>query len=241
MTLQLMQYFGATADWQDDRIEVEPGGYQPRSFTVEADWSAASYWYAMAAFSDDLDLRLGGLFADSWQGDSVLAGMMQPFGIQTDFEKNGIHLTRTGAAPRPLFEQDFLECPDIAQTLAVVCGGLGVQGLFSGLETLSIKETDRVAALKTELAKVGVSFVKLPPHFSKKSPGKTFFSVEDQAAWSTTPQFATYGDHRMAMAFAPLAMIQPIEIQHPEVVSKSYPAFWEDLKKAGFVTMNDER
>jgi len=234
MTLKLMQYFGATADWQDDRIEVEPGGYQPRSFTVEADWSAASYWYAMATFSDNLDLRLGGLFADSWQGDSVLAKMMQTFGIQTVFEKNGIHLTQTGRAPKPLFEQDFLECPDIAQTLAVVCGGLGVQGLFSGLETLSIKETDRVAALKTELAKVGVSFAKLPPHFSKKSPGKTFFSVEGQAAWATTPQFATYGDHRMAMAFAPLAMIQPITIEHPEVVSKSYPAFWEDLKKAGY-------
>ena len=253
MTLRLMRHFGAAAAWQGERIAVEPGGYTPRPLRVEADWSAASYWYAMAAFSDDLDLHLGGLFAESWQGDAVLADMMQSFGIQTSFEgtglsakasaEAGIRLSKNGRRTKPLFEQDFLECPDIAQTLAVVCAGLGVQGLFSGLETLSIKETDRIAALKTELAKVGVSFVKLPPHFSKKTPGKVFYSLEGlpavalakEAPPPVPPRFATYGDHRMAMSFAPLAFFQPIEIEQPGVVEKSYPGFWEDLRRAGFV------
>jgi len=234
MTLQIMRYFGATAAWQGERIVVEPGEYSARPFQVEADWSAASYWYAMAAFSDDLDLRLRGLFPDSWQGDAVLAEMMQRFGIQTFFEEQGIFLKKSDTAPRPFFEKDFLECPDIAQTLAVVCAGLGIQGLFTGLETLSIKETDRIAALKTELAKVGAWFSKLPARFSKKMPEKVFYSIEGRAGWSLPPRFATYGDHRMAMAFAPLAMFQPIEIEHPEVVSKSYPKFWADLQRAGF-------
>ena len=242
MTLRLMRHFGAAADWQDGRITVEPGGYAPRPLRVEADWSAASYWYAMAAFSDDLDLRLGGLFAQSWQGDAVLADMMQRgFGIQTEFEEAGIRLTKSGATVKRVFEQDFLECPDIAQTLAVVCAGLGVSGLFSGLETLSIKETDRIAALKTELVKVGVSFAKLPPRFSKKSPDKVFYALEGPMIWSSTPpRFATYGDHRMAMAFAPLAFLGPVEIEHPGVVAKSYPGFWEDLGWAGFAARTSD-
>jgi 3-phosphoshikimate 1-carboxyvinyltransferase len=234
MTLQLMRYFGAQAEWQDDRIVVSPGNYTPKKFVVEADWSAASYWYALAALAESPDIRLNGLFADSWQGDAVLSKMMQSFGIQTIFEEKGIRIQATGAAPKPLFEWNFLECPDIAQTLAVVCAGLGVQGIFSGLETLSIKETDRIAAIRNELAKVGVSFSKLPPHFSKKSPGQTFFLVEGKAHWQAPPHFATYGDHRMAMAFAPLALLAPIVIEDPEVVRKSYGSFWEHLKAAGF-------
>lgn len=234
MTLGLMRHFGASVAWKDESIIVEPGQYKPRCLVVEADWSAASYWYAMAAFSDDLDLSLIGLQEDSWQGDSVLAGMMQRFDIQTIFEEGGIRLKKMGNIPRPLFEKDFLECPDIAQTLAVVCAGLGTTGVFSGLETLSIKETDRIGALKTELAKVGVSFAKLPAHFSKKWPEKIFYSLEEKANLSPAPRFATYGDHRMAMAFAAFAMLGPVEIEHPEVVSKSYPQFWEHLKSMGF-------
>lgn len=235
MTLQLMRYLGAQAHWTPEgHIVVAAGGYTPKSFVVEADWSAASYWYSMAAFSDDLDLKLRGLFAGSWQGDAVLATMMQQFGIATDFEADGIRLRASGQPPKPVFDWDFLECPDIAQTLAVVCAGLGVQGLFTGLETLSIKETDRIAALRAELAKVGTGFSKLPPRFSKKSPDKTFYLVDGKAQWTTPPRFATYGDHRMAMAFAPLAFFDPVEIEHPGVVSKSYPQFWEHLKGLGF-------
>ncbi len=234
MTLGLMRHFGAEVDWQGKTLVVAPGQYTPRRLTVEADWSAASYWYAMAAFSDILDLRLQGLQQYSWQGDSVLAEMMQRFDIQTIFGENEVRLSKMGKAPKPVFEQDFLECPDIAQTLAVVCAGLGTIGVFSGLETLSIKETDRIGALKTELEKVGVSFAKLPARFSKKSIEKTFYNLENKAELSSTPRFASYGDHRMAMAFAAFAMLGPVEIENPEVVSKSYPQFWEHLKKLGF-------
>lgn len=234
MTLGLMRHFGATVDWQGDAIVVAPGKYTPRPLAVEADWSAASYWYAMAAFSSELDLTLQGLQEQSLQGDSVLAKMMQRFDIQSTFGDNEVRLTKMGKGAKALFEQDFLECPDIAQTLAVVCAGLGTTGVFSGLETLSIKETDRIGALKTELAKVGVSFSKLPAHFSKKSPDKIFYNLEGSANLSALPRFATYGDHRMAMAFAAFAMLGAIEIENPEVVSKSYPQFWEHLKQVGF-------
>jgi len=236
MTLGLMRHFGATVAWQGEAIVVAPGTYQPKPLVVEADWSAASYWYAMAAFSDDLDLTLQGLQEQSWQGDSVLASMMQRFGIQSVFGENEVHLKKTGTPPRPIFEYDFLACPDIAQTLAVVCSGLGTQGVFSGLETLSIKETDRIGALKAELMKVGTFFSKLPARFSKKWPEKTFYSLETQANLSAVPRFATYGDHRMAMAFAAFAMLGPVEIENPEVVSKSYPQFWAHLQQMGFET-----
>jgi 3-phosphoshikimate 1-carboxyvinyltransferase len=235
MTLHLMRHFGARVHWQGEHIIVEAGAYTPKKFTVEADWSAASYWYAMAALAQEPDIQLNGLFADSWQGDAVLSRMMQSFGIQTIFGENGIRLQASGMPPKPIFEWNFLECPDIAQTLAVVCAGLGIQGIFSGLETLSIKETDRIAALRNELKKVGVSFSKLPPHFSKKSPNQTFYMVDGKAHWTETPQFATYGDHRMAMAFAPLALLGPVDMEDPEVVRKSYGSFWDHLREVGFI------
>ena len=232
LTLRLMQYFGADCGWEGEHIVVQPGAYQPRTLRVEADWSAASYWYSIAALAGEATIHLGGLFADSAQGDAVLAKMMRHFGVSSQFDTDGVLLQKPrGAAVRPLFEWDFLECPDIAQTLAVTCAGLGVQGLFSGLETLIIKETDRIAAIKAELAKVGVSFAKLPARFSSKHPDRTYYLVEGKAHWEPTqaPVFATYNDHRMAMAFAPLALLGPIEIEHPEVVKKSYLQFWEHL------------
>ncbi|MCF8246371.1 MAG: 3-phosphoshikimate 1-carboxyvinyltransferase [Saprospiraceae bacterium] len=233
MTLLMMAYFGVGHEWEGDVIRVPPGKYQPRPFNVEADWSAASYYYAMAAFSDRCDLRLHGLFSDSWQGDSALAGMMQAFGVESIFYKNTLHLTKLPGT-KPFFEWDFLPCPDVAQTLAVVCGGLGVHGLFSGLETLRIKETDRIAALQNELAKVQVFLSKLPDRFSQKAD-KEFFMIEGKAVVADSPVILTYEDHRMAMAFSPLSMLGDIKIEHPAVVEKSYPAFWEDLKSLGFV------
>ncbi len=233
MTLHMMAYFGIGHGWEGDVIKVQPGRYQPRPFSVEADWSAASYYYAMAAFSDRCDLRLHGLFQESMQGDSVLAGMMQAFGVESLFHKGTVHLSKLPVSPKPFFEWDFLPCPDVAQTLAVVCGGLGVHGLFSGLETLRIKEADRIAALQTELAKVQVFLSKLPDRFAKKSD-KEFFMVEGKAVVEGSPLFYTYEDHRMAMAFAPLAMLGEIMIEAPGVVEKSYPRFWEDLRTLGF-------
>jgi len=143
-------------------------------------------------------------------------------------------LTKTGAALPPMFEWDFILCPDIAQTMAVICAGLGVQGLFTGLETLSIKETDRIQALKNELGKVTAYLSKLPARFSPNS-NKEYFTVEGTASFGDVPTFDTYEDHRMAMAFAPLAMLGQIKIEDPMVVIKSYPAFYEDLELLGFI------
>lgn len=238
MTLNLMAYFGVEHTWEGQKIIVKHQTYQAKEFTVEADWSAASYHYAMAAFADELDLQLNGLQANSVQGDSVLAEMMQVFSIQTTYNETGVRLTKTDTPTAPIFECDFIKCPDIAQTLAVVCGGLGVQGLFTGLQTLSIKETDRIAALQNELNKVNVFFNKLPAKFSKKS-GKDYYMIEGKAAFPEVPVFETYEDHRMAMAFAPLAMLDTIKINEPMVVVKSYPSFYEDLETLGFEVEKD--
>lgn len=233
MTLALMRHFGVQSQWIEQTIKIAPQDYTPREFIVEADWSAASYYYAMAALAEAPDLQLNGLFRESAQGDAVLATMMTAFGIQTEYNEHGIRLYKKETPLPPAFEYDFLECPDLAQTLAVVCAGLGVYGAFTGLQTLLIKETDRIAALKNELAKVGVSLAALPPRFAQKS-GKTFYTIEGQAIVKNIPTFATYEDHRMAMAFAPLAMLGDIRIEEPEVVVKSYPDFWEDIERLGF-------
>jgi len=233
MTLGLLNYFGVAHTWEGNVITVPWQEYVAKPFIVEADWSAASYYYALAAFAEEVDLQLNGLFENSLQGDAVLVAMMERFGISTEFNEEGIRLRKSGAVPQPVFEYDFIECPDLAQTLAVVCAGTGVHGVFTGLETLKIKETDRIAALKNELAKVNVTLSALPPRFSQKS-GKQYFSVEGAIQVEEIPIFATYEDHRMAMAFAPLAMFGTIGIEHPGVVEKSYPDFWEDLQKLGF-------
>lgn len=227
MTLSLMRYFGVEHQWRDQTIIVQPQSYKARPFTVEADWSAASYHYAMAAFADEPDLQLNGLFEDSVQGDAVLAGMMTHFGLQSTFNEKGVRLTKNQKPTAGTFEKDFLYCPDLAQTLAVVCAGREVKGRFTGLQTLRIKETDRIAALNQELKKVGVNF-------SEDSNAKDWFIVQGKLQFKDTPTFATYEDHRMAMAFAPLAMYHEIEIEEPDVVGKSYPDFWKDLRALGF-------
>ncbi len=228
MTLSLMKRFGVEAEWVGPTIRIEKQAYRPKDFTVEADWSAASYYYALAAFSNDLNLRLGGLFENSLQGDSVLAEMMTQFGVDTEYVADGIILTKGKASSVDSFQWNFINCPDIAQTLAVICGGLGVDGYFTGLRTLKIKETDRVQALQDELKKVKVDF------WETKARQGVSCQVKGKATTVAQPQFATYEDHRMAMAFAPLAMFGNIKIEEPMVVVKSYPNFYEDLKKLGF-------
>lgn len=234
MTLGLMRHFGVAHEWEGQTISIQPQSYIPKPFVAEADWSAASYHYAMAAFADELDLQLDGLFENSFQGDAALVEMMEQFGVHSEFNETGVRLTKTGAALPPMFEWDFILCPDIAQTMAVICAGLGVQGLFTGLETLSIKETDRIQALKNELGKVSAYLSKLPARFSPNS-NKEYFTVEGTASFDNVPAFDTYEDHRMAMSFAPLAMFGQIKIEDPMVVIKSYPAFYEDLELLGFV------
>ena len=231
MTLNQMAYFGIHYTWEGHTIRIEPQTYQPRTFTVEADWSAASYYYALAAFAGPLDLQLDGLFANSIQGDSALVEMMEYFGVRTEFNNSGVRLTKNGKALPAFFEWDFILCPDIAQTLAVICGGLGVTGIFTGLETLRIKETDRLAALRDELAKVMVDF---HPYSGKPNAPGECWTVEGKAAWKDRPVFDTYEDHRMAMAFAPLALLGPVAIREPMVVVKSYPGFYADFERLGF-------
>ena len=233
MTLDLMQHFGVMHRWKDNIIKIAPQDYAGGSLRIEADWSAASYYYSMAAMADEVDLELGGLFENSTQGDRAIVQIMERFGVETSFRDAGIRLSKDEATAKRVVEQDFLTCPDLAQTVAVACVGTGRMGLFSGLETLKIKETDRVAALKTELGKVQGYFYKAPPQMSKQSD-RSYYVVEGKARWSTPPAFDTYEDHRMAMAFAPLAMHGAIRIREPRVVGKSYPAFWNDLRRLGF-------
>lgn len=229
MTLKIMQDFGIDYQWEGNEISILPQPYIPRNYKIEADWSAASYYYAMAAFSSAPDLLLTGLFEESTQGDAVLAKMMAQFGIQTTFLKEGVRLQRISNPNLNVFEWDFLTCPDLAQTMAVICAGLGIPATFSGLQTLKIKETDRVGALDQELSKIGVQFRE----FSKSDSltcvleGKALIPKE-------FPVFETYHDHRMAMAFAPLGLLGEIGIEDPQVVVKSYPDFWKDLEKVGF-------
>lgn len=234
MTLGMMAYFGIQYQWEEQLISVPPQTYTARPFTVEADWSAASYYYSLAALSDACELYVDGLFAESLQGDAVLQQMYREFGVDTTFTNTGLCLRKAAGGQLPeTFEYDFLECPDVAQTLAATCAGLGVTGLFTGLQTLRIKETDRIAALQAELGKVGTFLSKLPAHFAPQSE-QEYYLLEGKASWEEAPTFTTYEDHRMAMALAPLALCGPIRVEEPEVVAKSYPDFWRDLAALGF-------
>lgn len=232
MTLGAMRHFGVESRFLGKGIIIPPGVYRPAAFQVEADWSAASYFYGFAALSDSCDLFLEGLNERSLQGDAILALRMEAFGVKTRFEPGGARLFKTSPCPPPpILAWDFIENPDLAQTISVLCAAVGAQSLFSGLETLRIKETDRIAALQTELKKIDVKLLEMADW-----PGKACFIQEGLAGWKETPLFSTYGDHRMAMAFSQLALLGPVGIENPEVVEKSYPKFWEDLKSLGFRT-----
>lgn len=235
MTLALMRHFGVDAHLAGNEISVPAGVYQPRPFDVESDWSAASYYYALAALSESCDFFLEGLQEHSLQGDSVLVKKMKAWGVDTTFEENGARLTKVkDAAPPPFIEWDFLPNPDLAQTISVLCAATGTHGLFSGLETLRVKETDRVTALQEELIKVGVWLTALPARMAQRS-GKAYFQQDGFARWDGTPRFATYGDHRMAMALSILGCLGPVCLENPGVVEKSYPGYWNDLSSLGFV------
>lgn len=233
LTLHIMEYFGISWSWENQTIIIAPQKYKARKFTVESDWSAASYYYGIAALLPEAELHLGGLGENTFQGDGAVARLYEEFGVKTEFGPEGIILKRSGLTHPDSFEHDFIQCPDIAQTMAVTCAATGTDGLFSGLQTLSIKETDRISAVRNELKKIGVSFTKMPSKFSEKTKVEYHF-VSGKADFREEVSFPTYEDHRMAMAFAPLAVLHPIRIEEPDVVAKSYPLFWEDLKSLGF-------
>jgi len=241
MTLSLMRHFGATAEWGHERRDgssesdgaatatVAPGGYRPANYAVESDWSAASYWYALLALAPPASaLTVPGLRQHSWQGDAIIQQIMRPLGVATEFlaDGSGARLTRVAPAPfdpaaAPL---DFTDCPDLAQTVVVVAAALGCPLRLTGLASLRIKETDRIAALQAELGKFGAGLVAESAGVFVVRPGE--FRVENQVV-------ETYDDHRMAMAFAPLAMLGPLAVGEPGVVRKSYPSFWRALAAVG--------
>lgn len=235
MTLGLMRYFGVSHTWENQVIVIAEQAYQAKPFIVEADWSAASYYYSLAALSDQADIYLNGLFENSFQGDSALVNIFESFGVETLFTAQGIRLIKHQNVIPEAFHYDFILCPDLAQTMAVVCAALGTKGYFSGLETLRIKETDRIQALENEISKGGCH-ISL---FSTDSlTGKEVFEVFGKFETSSVPVFKTYEDHRMAMAFAPLALLSHVEIEEPMVVIKSYPDFWTDFQHLGLI-IND--
>ncbi|MDF1672533.1 MAG: 3-phosphoshikimate 1-carboxyvinyltransferase [Vicingaceae bacterium] len=228
MTINMMQYFGVHVKWNNDSIIVSPGKYKAKDFIVEADWSAASYWYSMVAIAkDETEIILYGLKKDSLQGDSEVVNIYKKFGVITEFIDGGVRLTKSKDLELKYADLliDFIDCPDLAQTVAVTCAALNVKAKLVGLKTLRIKETDRITALQDELNKLGFNI-------EVNSDDLIVNPINNIEIINT--HIKTYNDHRMAMAFAPLAMIKSIKIEDPEVVKKSYPNFWQDLKLVGF-------
>ncbi|MBR6826901.1 MAG: 3-phosphoshikimate 1-carboxyvinyltransferase [Prevotella sp.] len=234
LTLWMMREFGADAEWSaGDTISVKPQPYNCRDYFIENDWSGASYWYEMVALSKDRDatVQLSGLMDGSKQGDSVVKYIFSLLGVKTIFQSKTegrlqtVTLKRSGRCV-PRLEYDFVNSPDLAQTVIVTCCGLGVPFHFRGLSTLKIKETDRIEAMKREMLKLG-------------------FVLQDindcELIWDGTrcqplpdAVIGTYEDHRMALSFAPLSLRHTLTISQPQVVTKSYPHFWDDMKNAGF-------
>ena len=224
MTAELMRLFGINPELTGKQIRIPSGTYRPTTYRVEPDWSAASYWFAFVALAESAELLLPHVASKALQGDRVIVDIMNLLGVNADFLHEGLLLTKTsGKLPNRLI-WDFSNCPDLAQTVLPVCAARNVVGEFTGLESLRIKETDRIAAMQTELAKIGASLMEEQGHWNltpgKVPPGK--------------PSFQTYHDHRMAMGFAPLATIMDFSLESPDVVNKSYPTFWEDMKGLGF-------
>ena len=228
LTLQLMNDFGVRAEWTDDhRLKVEPQAYHSTPFYVESDWSAASYWYQIVALSKEAEVTLPGLFKDSYQGDSQVAGIFRSLGVETIYKDKTVILKKNGKSVERL-DYDFINHPDLAQTFVVTCALLNIPFRFSGLQSLKIKETDRMAALITEMRKLG--------YILHETDGSVLSWEGERCTTEEHPAIDTYEDHRMAMAFAPTCLALPeILINNPQVVSKSYPRYWEDLRQAGFI------
>jgi len=223
MTLGLMERFGISYLWEGNVITVAPQSYQAGQYTIESDWSGASYWYSLVALADDAEVKLLGLRKDSLQGDIAIVEIMEKLGVASKFDEEGVLLTKQDAA-RELY-YDFSDCPDLAQTVAVTCAAKGIPCTMTGLESLRIKETDRIAALREELNKMGASLLE-DEHTWELKGGRNPKEIEGL-------KIHTYEDHRMAMAFAPLAGLMDLLIEDPDVVVKSYPGFWKDFKLAG--------
>lgn len=226
LTLGMMEQYGVKAHWKENTIKIHPQEYLPIEYTVESDWSGASYWYEIAALTQDARIELKGLFKNSMQGDSKVAELFTDLGVKTEYTTDGVILTKTNKITKKFFH-NFINEPDLAQTFAVTCCMLNIPFMFTGLQTLKIKETDRIEALKAELKKLGYEL--------QDSQGSILEWDGYMSKPEENPIIKTYEDHRMAMAFAPASIkLGSINIEEPHVVSKSYPQYWEDLKHIGF-------
>ncbi|MBC8153379.1 MAG: 3-phosphoshikimate 1-carboxyvinyltransferase [Bacteroidetes bacterium] len=229
MTLAQMAYFGieARTDWTAQTITIPAGSYTPKPYAIESDWSGASYWYSTLALAPDgSTLELLGLKQHSLQGDSAVVSIMRQLGVHSEFTEAGVTLTKIPA--QPTLSWDFADCPDLAQTVAVCCAGLDIPLTLTGVESLKIKETDRIAALQTELRKIGAELTEVEPN-TRYEVRRWVDARPAQTTGDAVPTISTYDDHRMAMAFAPVAMRQSVVIAEPGVVAKSYPSFWDDF------------
>ncbi len=234
MTLGLLDEIGIKTSFVGNTIVVnQKSKIVNLKSTIESDWSSTSYWYSIVALSEvGTSIQLSSFKKNSLQGDSVLVAIYKEFGVETIFNiDNSITISKVTANCQTPFTINLINSPDIAQTIAVTCLGLGINCELTGLHTLKIKETDRLQALKNELEKFGASVIitddslqLFPPHLGEL----------EGAVGLGEASISTYNDHRMAMAFAPLALKVPFVIENAEVVSKSYPNFWEDMKKVGF-------
>ena len=228
LTLGIVRDFGIDVNFNGREIIIERQKYETKPYTIEADWSAASYYYSIVALAKEGTVRLKGLFEKSLQGDAALVELGLDLGVKSEWQNDHWVLTKQEASAQ--FKHDFINQPDIAQTLGVICASANVSNEFNGLKTLRIKETDRIYAMNRELTKVGSGFILSHVNEEKDE----VYQVLTGLTFENTPRIETYKDHRMAMAFAPLALLHAIEIEKPMVVTKSYPAFYEDLEKLGF-------
>jgi 3-phosphoshikimate 1-carboxyvinyltransferase len=232
MTAALMKEFGVTChlDFDKQIIKVPSAPYHPANVTVEADWSAISYWYGFTALAEKANILLPNVSEKSLQGDRVIADIMDALGVQSTFTDNTLVLAKKNHSHK--ISWDFKDCPDLAQTVLPVCAAKGIIGEFTGLESLRIKETDRIAALQNELGKIGATLTEPQTGKWVLTPGK----ITGEAI-----AIETYHDHRMAMGLAPLATLTNLIIKEPSVVNKSYPGFWEDMKTVGFTIVEAAR
>ncbi|MBK5194569.1 MAG: 3-phosphoshikimate 1-carboxyvinyltransferase [Proteiniphilum sp.] len=226
LTIGMMKEYGVHAKWENNDVTVKPQKYRAIELTVEADWSAASYWYEIVSLLPGSEVKLKGLMKKSLQGDANVANLFTDLGVTTEYVSDGI-IIRNAKKKTKKFFHDFVNEPDLAQTFAATCCFKGIPFLFSGLQSLKIKETDRIAALINELKKLG---------FLLREDGKGILEWDGERCFpDKEPAIDTYDDHRMAMSLAPGAIVyKSLIINDPAVVSKSYPNFWSDLKQAGF-------
>lgn len=230
MTLEMLQRSGIQGSFEDNIIRIEAcAAVSPKTIPVESDWSSASYFYSIAALAEEAEIKLSNYREESLQGDSCLANIYKQFGVETSFEENSITLTKSKCSKPASITEDLRNSPDIAQTIAVTCLGLGTACKLTGLHTLKIKETDRLVALKNEIEKLGGEVVISDEHLELKPSAILKENVEIE----------TYNDHRMAMAFAPIALKVPVIIADAMVVSKSYPDFYSDLEQLNFKVIKE--